>query len=331
MRRLAFCLMACLLGTLGPAGVASAAHRGVNGASGHTVHLRWHPGSGELVGIATDSRYAALRIRASDGLSHLTLHDDRTGRSATLSPPDCVADGNLLIGGPWLMTVCSYRSFDLYGLGSRRWRTVTLSDRCPGDCQPVAIGRGWIKFRETSSLCVEHCGATYYLQKITSGRFVRDPAQPGGATLDDLDARSGSARLCPPLRYPTNNDVSAGTVEPGWLSFAGPFALTSGAPPSSYPGAAVVDRLRRCRSPLNLPLTGAAAALISSRAVAWTTETGDNTLHGLWLPSLRRFDSPMPYGTLVGLTDRTVYLEDADANFEFWTAVLPTAPEAPTR
>ncbi len=228
------------------------------------------------------------------------------------------------------MAVCSYRSYDLYGLRSGRWRTVTLSPRCPGDCQPVAIGRGWIRLRETSSLCFEHCGVSYYEQKIIGGRFVRDPAKPGGTTFDDLDARSGSARLCTPLRYPTNNDVSAGTVEPGWLSFAGPFALASGAPNAPYPGAAIVYRLRRCRSSLNLPVKGAGTALISSRAVAWDTEIADNTLHGLWLPSLRQFDSPMPYGTLVGRTNRTVYLEYADANFKFWTATLPKAPKAPT-
>jgi hypothetical protein len=173
--------------------------------------------------------------------------------------------------------------------------------------------------------------ADYYLQNLATGQFERDPATPGGQIFDDLNAPSGSAPLCSPLRYPSVGDPhNERTRYLGSLTFYGRFALAASSPgPSPYE-----YHLRRCGSNLNQFISGgydsdlgiSPQPFASSRAVTYIQD--GITLHGWYLPSLRRFTirtALRDYVEPVALTKRTIYIRTRYYN-QLWAATLP-APD----
>jgi hypothetical protein len=170
--------------------------------------------------------------------------------------------------------------------------------------------------------------ADYYLQNIATGQFEPDPATPGGTVFDDLSAPSGSAPLCPPLQYPSVYPYDYGPYL-GAVMFYGQFALTFGQKLQgpAYPSNQTW-RLRRCRSNLNQVIgditNPGGTPVASSRAVVMTRDR--ITLHGWFLPSLRRFTirtALRDYVNLVAVTDRTIYIRTANYG-QFWAANLPS-------
>jgi hypothetical protein len=296
--------------------------------------------SGEPGGMvpATD-RYVAFFDWATPG--PLLLIDEQTGRRKQLSGPDCANPFAIAFGGPWLLVTCpgtplvpATYPYQLYNLTNGQWTPFQVSPQfqaspqCTGDCVPVAVGRYWVKM-VTDEGILERPPADYYLQNIATGRFEPDPATPGGTVFDDLSAPSGAAPLCPPLRYPSVYPYDYGAYL-GAVMFYGPFAWTFGQKLQGpgNPGNQTW-RLRRCRSNLNLVIgdtsnPSGTKPVASSRAVVMTRD--GITLHGWFLPSLRRFairTALRDYVDPVAVTDRTIYIRTANYG-QLWAATLPS-------
>jgi hypothetical protein len=292
-----------------------------------------------LGAVGASDRYVAIVHGVYGGAAHLMLIDDQTGRRKNLSPPVCPNINSPTFGGPWLLVTCSpgFNStpptYELYNLHTGRWTPFRVSSQCQGSCQAVAVGRYWVKILTDEGIPT-YGPSDYYLQNISTGLFERDPAAPGGTIFDDLDAPSGSVPLCRPLRYPSVGDPHGGPIRYlGALRFYGQFALT--APYyTDYQGTSAY-RLRRCGSKLNQfiwngyethpPISPQPVA--SSRA-AITTEDGV-TLHGWYLPTLRRFTirpTLNAHAQPVGLTKRKIYVSTATQDHNWlWAATLPAA------
>lgn len=275
--------------------------------------------------LANDRYFAFLHGSSFPG--RLTLIDERTGRRRQLSGPGCASPAPLVFGGPWLMVTCPGTAmvpvtYRLYNLSNETWTPFQISPQCKGGCEPVGVGRYWVKVVSDEGEPDGYPVADYYLQNITTGQFEPDPATPGGTVFDDLSAPSGSMPLCPRLYYPSVF-AREGTFL-GQLSLYGRFAVTS----EDIPGSNVTWRLRRCASNLDLDIgdeTDAHAPVASSRAVVMTRD--GFTFHGWFLPSLRRFTVRLPISlrgdvNLLAVTERTIYI----ANFsrsQIWAAALP--------
>jgi hypothetical protein len=263
-----------------------------------------------------NDRYVAF-LHGSSFPGRLTLIDEQTGRGKQLSGPNCANPAPHVFGGPWLMVTCftplTPAAYQLYDLSSGRWVAFQVSSQCRGGCEPVAVGRYWVKIVSDEGEPEGYPVADYYLQNIATGQFEPDPATPSGAVFDDLNAASGSVPLCPPLQYPSV-DAREG-IFLGQLTFYRRFAVTDGSPG--------VWSLRRCGSRLDLKIAGPTdgyAPVASSRAVV-TTRDGF-TFHGWFLPSLRRFTirGRPRFGSLSAVTARTIYI---DSNSRLWAATLP--------
>lgn len=275
--------------------------------------------------VAATDRYVAFFDWATPG--PLLLIDEQTGRRKALSRPDCANPFAIAFGGPWLLVTCYGGSYQLYNLTNGQWTPFQVSPQCTGDCEPVAVGRYWVKMVSDEGI-LERPAADYYLQDIATGQFEPDPATPGGTVFDDLSAPSGSAPLCPPLQYPAVYPYDySGYL--GAVMFYGQFALTFGQKLQgpAYPGNQTW-RLRRCRSNLNQVIDDitnpGGAPVASSRAVVMTRDR--ITLHGWFLPSLRRFTirtALRDYVNPVAATDRTIYIRTANYG-QFWAATLPS-------
>jgi hypothetical protein len=282
------------------------------------------------------------------------LIDEQTSRRRRLLFPPCEKSPGLgpLLGGPWLAIGCS-----LYNLNSGRWTAVRVSSQCVGSCNVVGVGRYWVKIVTDEGQAV-YGPTDYYLQNIRTGQFERDPATPGGTVLDDLNAPSGSRPLCSPLRYPSFNEGRSG-ISLGSIAFFGQFVLTFGSEPQGD-----VYRLRRCRSNLNRLVSSTSdtdsgfpppqltsSPMASPRALI--LGSAGYALHGLLLPSMRRFTIPICtpndppndrncvrfpirpnyiYPSVpVAVTDQTIYVfRQAYQHPELWAAALPT-PKQLTR
>ncbi len=299
------------------------------------LKLKWRPVAGVDLSedaVAVNDRYLAI-LDPFDG--RLTLLDERAHTRKLLVPPSCESPPSynpdaaglpvtgFMFGGPWLMAGCG-----LYNLSIGKWTPFQLSSQCVGACTVVGIGRYWAKIGSDNGRPADNY--SYYLQNLSTGQFVGDPASPGATTYDDLNAPSGSSPLCPPLRYPTASGPR-GIPILGSLRFYGPpsqqFALISGNDSAGTPAY----RLNRCHSSLNLNLPGDAydgdAPIASSSAVVVASPDGI-TLSGWLLPSLRRFTLQPDRGTNepVALTKRTIYVRVQGSN-RLWSAPLPTASQ----
>jgi len=315
------------------------------------LHLRWRLVASGSTYVAASDRYVLI-VKDSDSASAVArMLDQQTGMQRALSPPDCPSPdyssyletgarlGGPLFGGPWLMVTCIAKPYELYNLASGQWTSFTPSPQCgysprlgQGACVAVGVGSGWVKLFTTDGLCQAHCGVYYHLQNIFTGEFIADPATPAGTILDDLNAPSGSSRMCAPLRYPRsfNGDIQAWDL--GLLSLYGKFALASGGVPDKG-GDITAYRLQHCGTRLNLAIDTNpyypaispgpfAPPVASSRAVIWT-RTSDGTLAGRLLPSLQPFTirPPAPGVTPAALTKRTIYVRSASGN-QVWAAAL---------
>ncbi len=294
--------------------------------------------SGEPSGVAATDRYVAFsdwHAPTGNGLptpGPLLLIDEQTGRRKQVSGPDCASPSAMMFGGPWLLVVCPGTplvggTYQLYNLTNGQWTPFQVSPQCTGGCEPVGVGRYWVKIMIDEGI-PERPPADYYLQNIATGQFEPDPATPGGTVFDDLGAPSGSAPLCPPLQYPSVYPYDYGAYL-GAVMFYGQFALTFGQKLQgpAYPGNQTW-RLRRCRSNLNLVIgditNPGGTPVASSRAVVMTRDR--ITLHGWFLPSLRRFTirtALRDYVNLVAVTDRNIYIRTSDY-LQVWAAPLPS-------
>lgn len=294
-------------------------------------------------------RYVAFLTGFGGG--PVTLLDDQTGVRTVLSPPNCSSENSnwgswdqpLFVDAPWLLVSCGQVSptdretYDLYNIATRQWAAFPLSAQCRGKCQVVDIGKYWVKILTDEGI-VMYRPSDYYLQSITTGQFKRDPADPGGTVYDDLSARSGSSWLCSPLRYPYVDDGAGHSPPPTWppgpVRVYGPFALMY-QQVVSQTGAGQSYHLQRCGSKLDMVLYRASndgspgpyaesQPLGNSRAVIQTPD--GVTIHGWFLPSLRRFTIPTnlrDYIAPVGLTDRSMYVR---SNRQLWASALPPTP-----
>jgi hypothetical protein len=341
--RAGFWLAVAALALLLVAPTASAS--GKTPAKPALLKLKWRlvtrTDPGGLGAVAASDRYVAVVHGVYGRAAHLMLIDDQTARREALSPPDCPklqAYVSPMFGGPWLLVTCSPvnsspPTYELYNLNTGRWTPFRVFSQCLAGCQAVDVGRYWVKFVNNEGIFT-YGPSDYYLQSISTGQVERDPAAPGGTIFDDLNAPSGSEPLCRPLRYPSRGDPHGGPVRYlGALSFHGQFALTSPYYSNDASAGTSPYRLRRCGSQLHQfiwngyethpPISPRPVA--SSRAVV-TTEDG-LTLHGWYLPSLRRFTirpALNNYVQPVALTKRTIYVSTAARYHDrVWAATLP--------
>jgi hypothetical protein len=257
--------------------------------------------------IAANDRYVAMAPTIFFPGQPVTLADDLIRKHTTLYPPACTGtssesqsfSGGLFFGGPWLMVGC-----DLYNLDSGQWTPFQLSPKCSGTCVAVGVGRYWVKI-ESSNFSPDYRQYAFYLQNVSTGQLVGDPASPGGSVYDDLNAPSGSTPLCPPLRYPARTIDSGGGQAIEALDFYGSGPGRFAINPDTY-------RLYRCHSGLNVSLPGPVA---SSSAV--------NMGAGLaLLPGLQRFTVSGP-GAVAAVTRRSMYA--TTSGNRLYSAPIPTA------
>ena len=304
------------------------------------LQLHWRLVTSEPDYVAASDRYAAIITDRYPAPSALTLIDQQTGARHQLAAPGCTRPLGPMFGGPWLFVTCSSGSYELYNLTSRQWVRVALSGQCQGSCEPVAVGRYWIKIGTNGGqACGDHCGDNYFLQSIPTGQFKRDPVTPGGRTFDDLNSTSGSVGLCAPLRYPYFDNGADQKREPGRLTFDGQFALAE-------PGQLVPPyTLERCHSTARLSesqsSTANGPALLSSRAMAWTYRVRRSPsvrfrLGGWLLPSAQQFTAALPTpiqkngAVIAALSERIVYVRAWDST-QLWAAALPASAKSPKR
>jgi hypothetical protein len=305
------------------------------------LHLRWRLVTAEPNFAAASDRYVAIIKDRYPTPSVLTLLDQQAHEQRQLTAPGCSRPLNPMVGGPWLFVTCSYGAYELYNLTSQQWMPVALSSQCAGACNPVAVGRYWIKIDTGEGPgCGDHCSDHYFLQNIATGQLKPDPVTAGGRRFDNLDSPAGLAPLCAPLRYPRIYNGAGGGWQPGRLSFAGSFALAEGAiglqrlPPFT---------LERCNSTVRRSESESfqsnSPALLSSRAMAWTYRSSQPPhasfrLGGWLLPRLQRFTAALPAplrgqngAVIAALSQRTVYVRTYYRYAQLWAASLPGPPK----
>jgi hypothetical protein len=295
----------------------------------------WRPVAGANLSrdaVAASDRYLAI-FDAFD--NRLTLVDEQAHMRKLLVAPSCqpppsynpdahgFPSSGFMFGGPWLLAGCGR-----YDLSTGRWTSFQLSSQCPGNCTVVGIGRYWVKIDSGPSGPGYDDPHVFLLQNLSTGALMNDPASPGGTTYDDLNAPSGSSRLCAPLRYPTADSGRGTTI--GSVSFYGPvsrqFALLTGTDAASE---APTNDLGRCHSSLNLSLTSSeyGSPIASSSAVVVPSRYGV-TVSGWLLPGLQQFTLKPNRGpnSPLALTNRALYLESGEGN-RLWWSPLPTASQ----
>jgi hypothetical protein len=297
------------LGLIGGVLVGSAV--AANNGKWVVVKPKWRLVNPQLGHLAAASERYVLFTK-SQITSRMTLLDEQTGKTSKLSVPDRSCFGSRTFGGPWLMVQgCNSRNSQpiwLYNLTSRRWLGIDVTYAAQVD----SIGRYWIRFVSPDPQCIQdlECGVTAYLQNIETGAVKLDPAAPGGRIYDDLNTPTGSRPLCAPLREPASK--GHGSL-PGSLTFFGHFAITAGNDTGTY--------LRRCGSPLDLPIDGYSVGA-NPRAVMWDQLPlkwhpplpNVRPIVGRFLPSLQRFTIRVPAaidadgGGLIAMTKRTIYV-----------------------
>jgi hypothetical protein len=297
--------------------------------------------SASPVAFAANDRYLAVLVTLAGLRTRLTLVDEQTDHQTTLSPPACTGtdlmsqsfSGGLHFGGPWLLVGC-----DLYNLNTHHWRSFRLSPQCVGGCDAVDIGRYWVKI-ESDGGVVMYPQYSFYLQNISTGKFIPDPARPGGRVFDELNVPSGSSTLCAPLRYPVNAGDPRELPILGTVSFYGrgprQFAFTSAAAPEVS-----TWQLRRCHTNLDLHVAdenlaggtgpyGQSSPVASSAAVV--VQRTAFAFEGWALPGVRRFTIQWPgvrgcsvAPSIAGLTKRRIYLWVCQ---RIYSTPLPTTDE----
>jgi hypothetical protein len=243
-----------------------------------------------------------------------TVIDDQTGQRTAFVHPDC---GPFVFGGPWLLAECvppAPESVGLEQLTSGAWLTFTTA---VGE-HPVAAGADWIEFRRVDPF-------TYTFENVSTGIVRSIPYRAGGRTIPDLNSPTLVRRLCSPLRVPSG---------PGAMTFYGKFAIVE----SVGTDGGIRYYLERCGTRLHQRLDGSnlgtpeAALAANSRAIVWQQPFLPE-LHGVLLPSLRRFMVPLPDTIDLGATGvqssialSSTRLYALDGEGQLWSAPAPVAP-----
>ena len=352
-------LVGLVAGLLGCSGLVPAEASAKTTTSPVVLHLKWRPVATQVTAVATSDHYLAIqRCTGSDSActTTITLVDTQTGHEQTVADPAGCCGTAPTFGGPYLAIDCGAdNTVWLYNVNDGEWNSYV--PECPEDCTLIGVGSRWLKFSSDGGPdCAEHCPDSFYLQDVATGLLEQDPATPGGTTVENLNASSGNARLCTPLRYPIALSGYWDTQILGTLQFAGPFALASGSAYSVRQGLYDTYYLERCgsRKVVNLgPESLYTAPLISSRAIvttgitrlpcpkAWQTADGCLVapyvpkLEGWYLPGLERFTASYPNVPqsdddslrveAVASVGNTVYA-DAPAGETLWSATLPPPP-----
>jgi hypothetical protein len=287
------------------------------------VRPKWHRVASDVESVAQGGRYLALfSLEAT-----VTLFDEQTKVFEPLTAPGCNGVRSAVFGGPWLAFDCGspddLSQVDLYDLAAGTWTEASLG---PGVCNETiscgvdGVGTTWIRF-ETSDGS-GHPSYTPYLQNIATGAVEPDPAPGHFYVQDDLDTATGVGAPCVTLRTPALDAAylagpSAGF--PYWHQF-GQYVLTTGSVPVEQ-GNGTPDDLYTCGSGLLLHLPY--NSFVSTQAVVHQNMFGAvyPPLFGRVLPTLKSFTVPRPKGTLVALSNRTLYTIARGPSL--WAAGLP--------
>jgi hypothetical protein len=275
-----------------------------------------------------------------------TLTNEQTGKRTTLiAPPLCGYSPSAgimypyVVGGGWLLTSCAgYANppFQLYSIASGTW--IPFS---PWAGSPVAVGSQWIEGYGPAEIgCSEHCTYQYAFANVATGQVTTLPSwQPGGTTVPNLNSAGLAATLCSPLRVPHGfpNDLTLPSAAPDPLTLAGPFA--AGLDWKLQGGANQLSLLlQRCGTRLRRVLTSQIEAspdnqfAINQHAVIWR-DSRPGALHGVFLPSLKKFTIPLgriapsfPTAISIFLTPRTLYVWNHNLESDLVAAPAPRQP-----
>ncbi len=251
------------------------------------------------------------------------------------------------MGGPWLLFRCGDTGLALYGLSTHRWTSLAIARAARLACAPTscvlqtAIGSQWIQFSgQQCESGLPHpgpsCNAPVRMfQNIKTGQVERDPAEPGGRMIADLNSRKLGRKLCSPLRVPAFFDSSSQTSGAGTMSVLGRFAIATTTPNVFYGSAPTEYFLERCGSRLHERIAPDTKAFIvtpaaNSQLVLWQKTTA--SLTGIFLPSQRRFSIALPtalsgFLSPVVVAPRRLYVQTAgNVTGEIWAANLPAEP-----
>jgi len=297
-------------------------------AAAMVLHPRFRVVASHASSFTSDGRYVLL-ARPSD----TSLIDDQTGRRTLLTPPT-LCGYTYLVGGGRVLTSCAgfgNPPYQMYSISAGGWTAVNSNGGTP-----VAIGSHWIEYYGTTEPgCLEHCAYQYTFGETATGQLRTLPAwAPGASTIPDLNSPALAAHLCSPLRVPQGfpTDLTSSTLAPDPLVFAGQFAAGA---ESVIRGGLYQLRLllERCGSNLHLVLTSQLTSsptnqfAINRRALVWLNYRG-GPIHGIFLPSLRKFtitSPPASLGSSVFLTSRRLYLEDGSGR-----VIAAASPRPPT-
>jgi hypothetical protein len=154
------------------------------------------------------------------------------------APPSCITsdDSTPVMGGGVLLDSCD--ELELWHPATSTWQTVNaaaeqatcaLYQEATGMCEPIAVGRRWIRYMDQ---CY-HCTANYFLVSTATGALRSDPT--GGQVAVALNAQDPARKRCAPISTTPGNSVT----------FAGNRALVGG--PRGY-------RIEQCGSTQRIKL-----------------------------------------------------------------------------
>jgi hypothetical protein len=297
------------------------------------LHPRFRQVARGVSSFASDGRHVLVA-----SASGTFLIDDQTGGRTMLTPP-ALCGYTYFVGGGWVLASCAgYGNppYQLYSIATRTWTAVNSSGG-----MPVAIGADWIEYYgPTDPTCVAHCLYQYSFGDITTGQVQTLPGWvPGGTTIPDLNSPGLTGRLCRSLRVPQGFPQGETSIAdaPDPLTFAGRYAAGT----EWYMQRGLWQlrlRLERCGSRLHRVITtqistpdGVPQFAINRHAVVWLSSKG-GSVHGLFLPSLRKFTiasaRPLSVADLIILTPRTLYLE---VGLDVGRGLVIAAPSPRTR
>lgn len=263
---------------------ASAARAATSSGKPRLVRLHWHLVADGVTNVNATDRYLVYETSAG-----LTVVDRQTEAVTELPASACPAPEELgpLLGGPWVAECADFQGrqleVQLYDIVRQQWVAVPGITCFP--CATVAVGAHWIEILAYE--CQEHCAPQASLENIFSGEIEPDPVSPNVDFREDLDSPTGTSPLCPPLHYPAWFDRGSDQLEPAGFTMLDNFALTGLGNGNHV--------LERCHSNWHKRLIG--EALGDAEMVLWSAEYwgyGTSTVHGLLLPSLRRFNFTVP-------------------------------------
>lgn len=310
-------------------------------AASVTLHLRFSR-AGKAVGVMTDGRYTLIE---RSGGGRPTLLDERTHKRVML--PACSApriNGVLSSGfeGPyfeWRDCAASTSTLDLYTLATGTISKLAIAkvpscqdptDPCTESVGPA--GTDWYVVHEYFARC--NCSGATLVNRQTGQEA--GPAGPVPGPID-LNSPAPAHATCPPLAR--SNDVRN-------LLFGGDYGYTgsgltadvqfqnSGAPLGGFAvnPAAYDNHLLRCNSTLNRRVYG--DNFTGNQRALLIYNYGDTELHGLFLPSLRRFVIALPtplrtdlrrHFPMIVLTNHTLWA--VTSSHQLWTAPAPAPPK----